>query len=97
MSGERLVVLEYRTGKAEVITWRDDSGRIMTAPIVKHAMESATDAVSVSERVPENYDIGSFRARKKGEKCVVHVQSITVVRGAIQIQASAIDSLESGA
>jgi len=97
LAGERLCILEYRTGKAEVITWRDDSGRRMTAPIVKHAMESSTDAIGVSERVPDDFDIANFRPRKKGEKCVVHIASISVTRGAIQIQAAAIEPLEAGA
>jgi len=97
MEGERLCVLEYRTGKSETITWRDPSGRRMTAPIVKHAMESKHDAISVSERVPDDFDIANFRPRKKGERVVVHIASLTITRGAIQIQAAAIEPLEPGA
>lgn len=53
-AGEFVTVGEYRHSKKEMINWRDkQTGRPMTAPVLRHTVECGDNSVTVSERLPD--------------------------------------------
>lgn len=80
-AGAVLAVGEYRHSKAEMIAWRDkQTGRAMTAPVLRHTVELGDQSVAVSERVPDSItkleDLPPVPF-KKGQMVVLHVEELT--------------------
>src|ERR1044072_6989131 len=81
--GDFIAVGEYRLSKAEMISWRDkQTGRAMTAPMLRHTVEFAAGSVQVAERVPENTRIEDIAVPfRKGERVVVYFSELAQRRG----------------
>ena len=81
--GEFIAVGEYRLSKAEMISWRDkQTGRAMTAPMLRHTVEFAAGSVQVAERVPENTRIEDIAVPfRKGERVVVYFSELAQSKG----------------
>jgi len=60
-AGNPVVVVEFRSSKAEKITWRDkETKKSLSAPVVRHTVECGEVSVGVGERVDENYDVSKM-------------------------------------
>lgn len=90
-TGKPVLLVEFRSSKAERIKWRDrESKATMEAPLLRHSVE-AEDGTPyiVNERVPETFDETKFQASfKKGDKCVLLFASMAVERGIAHFQGS---------
>lgn len=80
-AGGLLVLGEYRMSKSEMIAWRDkQTGRPMTAPVLRHTVEFGDMAVAVSERLPDSVtkleDVPAIPFRK-GQRVVLHLDELT--------------------
>lgn len=75
-AGEVLAVGEYRHSKAEMINWRDkQTGKAMTAPVLRHTVEFGDTSVAISEQVPEGMKIEDIKwPWKKGQSVVLHLE-----------------------
>jgi hypothetical protein len=83
-SGLIAFIGEYRGSKAETIKWVDKkTGRAMTAPTVRHTVElPAGDAVTVSERVADDLNVGAYvPPYKKGDRVVVQLTAFQNDKG----------------
>jgi len=78
-SGEFLAVGEYRHSKSEMLNWRDkQTGRAMSAPILRHTVEFGDSSVAVSERVPEGTKLEDIKIPfVKGELVVLAFEELT--------------------
>jgi len=82
-AGNFLAVGEYRHGKAEMLNWRDkQTGRAMSAPILRHTVEFGetgnTTSVAVSERVPDGTKLEDIKiAFVKGELVVLQFEELS--------------------
>lgn len=88
-SGKPVLIVEYRSSKAERITWRDKTSKAMTsAPMLRHTCEAVDGSCYiVSERVPENFDVDKFQpSMAKGSKAVLLFSSMSTERGITQFQ-----------
>ena len=76
---------EYRMSKAEMINWRDkDSGRAMSAPVLRHTLELNGASIQVQERVPDGTKLEDIHVPlKKGDIVVLRVSEWTVTRGLV--------------
>jgi len=83
MAGERLLVGEYRSSQVEQISFRDKtSGQARSFWRVAHTVEFGNLSVSVSERMPDDFDGSKFVAPgKKGNAVVVHMDGWLVEKG----------------
>lgn len=88
MSGSRIFVGEFRATKTDHITWRDkDSGRRLEADLIRHTVECGADTIMVNERLPDGQDITKMSwPFKKGDRVVVHVESMEVNKGFTQVR-----------
>lgn len=86
--GHAVVLAEYRSSEASVLEWRDrQSGRAMSAPVLKHVVEFGPKSVQVSERVPDTFNTTNYVSPiKKGERCLVSIFSMDVTKGAISVR-----------
>lgn len=80
-AGEFLAVGEYRHSKCETINWRDkQTGRAMTAPVLRHTVEFGDQSVAVSERLPDNItkeeEVPPVKW-KKGQLVVLRITELT--------------------
>lgn len=80
-SGALLVLGEYRMSKQEMISWRDkQTGRPMSAPVLRHTVEFGDMAVAVSERLPDSItkleEVPPIPF-KKGQRVVLHLDELT--------------------
>jgi len=83
-AGELVLQMEYRTSKAETITWRDKVSKgTMTAPVLRHTVEGKTGSFAVSERVDEKtFDPAKYVPPfKKGEMVCLRFTSALTERG----------------
>jgi len=78
--------VEYRMSTAEVINWRDKAtGKAMSAPIVRHTVETATASIAVAERVPDDFNVAAFKPTiKKGAKCFLVMSEYMTERGSVK-------------
>lgn len=78
-AGEFLAVGEYRHSRKEMLNWRDkQTGRAMSAPVLRHTVEFGENSVSVSERVPEGTKLEDISVSwHKGEAVVLRVEEMT--------------------
>jgi len=86
--GAVVVIVEFRKSQAERINWRDKStGKAMTAPILRHTVETDRDVLVVSERVPENFDVENFKSEyAKGQKCLLSITELATERGLMTVR-----------
>lgn len=78
--GQFVAIGEYRHSKAEMLNWRDkQTGRAMSAPVLRHTVEFGDTSVAVSERLPESVTkIEDIKIEfKKGETVVLHIDELT--------------------
>ena len=78
LRGEFLAVGEYRHSRAEMINWRDkQTGRAMSAPVLRHTVEFDSQTIAVSERVPDGTKLEDIHvAFKKGEVVVLLLETM---------------------
>jgi len=84
--GEFIAIGEYRMSKAEEISWRDkQTGRAMSAPILRHTIEFGSLGVSVSERVPEGRKLEDIKVvgLHKGDKVAVYLTELLTQKGMV--------------
>lgn len=81
--GERLIVCEYRSSKLETLNWRDkDTGKSMSAAVVRHTLESGPDSVTVNERTGNDFDAAKWvPPAKKGQMVALHFTEFKTERG----------------
>lgn len=84
MAGKPLVVVEYRSSKAENIKWRDkETQKTLTGVFLRHTVEAGEVSVAVNERTGEDFKADGYKAPfKKGEKCVLVFTDYQTVKGA---------------
>lgn len=82
-AGNLIALVEYRSSKAEPITWSDrETGRAMKAVTLTHVVENDKTSMIVSERVPETFDYANYVPPfKKGEKVLVQITSVARAKG----------------
>jgi len=91
-NGACMVVCEYRSSRVDHIGWRDKAtGKSMEADILRHTVEVGDKSVSVSERMPDNWDGKTFTVPvAKGEKAVLEFsdwrteKGVTSIRGVLR-------------
>jgi len=73
LAGVPLMVVEFRKSSAETINWRDKvTGKAMTAPVLKHTVETEKTTLLVNERVDETFDVSSYKSQfVKGAKVLL--------------------------
>jgi len=83
-NGERVIIGEYRHGKAETINYRDrETGKAATFTAVRHTVEIGNDAFIVSERVPDGFDTAKWTPpAAKGQRVLLSFTGFQV-RGGI--------------
>lgn len=88
LAGAFLIVAEYRSGAAEVINWRDkDTGRALSATVLRHVIEVGQHSVTVNERVPEGAKVEDIKfPAKKGDKVLLHLSSMETTKGMISVR-----------
>jgi len=81
--GEVGAIAEYRFSKAEVMKWRDkESGKPLSAPILRHTVETAGQTIAITERVADDFDVLNYKPQfVKGQKVLVTITELTTVRG----------------
>jgi len=83
--GEPVMIVEYRKSIAEVIEWRDKgTQKPMTAPVLRHTVESASASLTVTERVPDTFNALGYKSPfKKSAKVVLWLTEWKQERGTI--------------
>jgi len=87
--GEPVLLLEYRSSRAETIRWRDEHTRtVLTAPMLTHTVENEKQAMFVAEQIDEkSFDPLAYKSPfQKGQKFVVFVSSMQVAKGVTSIR-----------
>ena len=81
--GDKIIVCEYRLGKAERINYRDKvTQKAAHFVTVRHSIEIGDSAFIVSERVPDDFDEKAFKPSiTKGTKCVLRFDRFAVANG----------------
>jgi hypothetical protein len=85
-AGIPCLIVEFRSSKAERITWRDKTTReTMTAPLLRHCVESANGTpYVVNERVDATFDPDAFKQTfVRGSKVFLEYVSSESMRGII--------------
>lgn len=84
-AGGFVAIGEYRHSKSEMINWRDkQTGRPMTAPVLRHTVEFGDQSVAVSERVPDGMKLEDIKVEfHKGETVVLHIEELTRSMGLV--------------
>lgn len=90
--GDKLIVCEYRLGKAERINYRDKvTQKAAQFVTVRHSIEIGDSAFVVSERVPDDFDEKAFKPTiTKGTKCVLRFERFAVANGVGQFSGTLI-------
>jgi len=83
LKGEPLLAVEYRSSKAERISYRDkETKTAQVLVLLSHTVENATGSIRVSERVEDTFDPDKYVAPyEKGARVVLVLQSLQVARG----------------
>jgi len=95
-SGAALLCVEFRMSKCERINWRDKtSGKAMSAPVLRHTVETATEAITVSERLDDNFNVETFKpAFQRGQRVLLHVTEMST-QGGVKSARGLLEPLES--
>jgi len=94
-AGERLLVGDYRLGKAEAITYRDKSGKTANAVVLRHTLECGNDVIAVSVFADDSVKAETWKPPfAKGTKVVVRLESLVIDKGTITVRGD-IQPLES--
>jgi hypothetical protein len=82
-SGTPCAVLEYRSTQVDKIEWRDkESGRQQVMKKATHNCEAGTQALAISEMLPENADLTTYKPPfQKGQMVVWEVSKLTMEKG----------------
>lgn len=91
LSGKPLLVVEYRSSKAERIKWRDKESRaVMEAPLLRFSCEAADGtAYVINQRVPDTFDETKYVPPfAKGARVILEFVSMTIERGIVHFQGS---------
>lgn len=85
-AGRLVFVVEYRHSTAENINWRDkQSGKAMTAGILRHTVETENSVIIVSERTGQDFNPATYVSPlKKGQKVALWLSSLATERGVTQ-------------
>ena len=96
-NGALIAVAEYRTSRAETITWRDrETQRTLKGVTLTHSIEVGGTTTMLSERVPDEFDPKQYQSPfTKGENVLVHIDSITRNKGVTTIYGK-LEKLDSG-
>jgi hypothetical protein len=83
MAGEPLVVVEYRTGAVETISYRDKTtGRAASFSKVTHNVEAGPKNITVSQRLGDDQDPKAWvQSIKKGSMAVLILEGLRRERG----------------
>ena len=83
LKGEKILLCDYRFGKAEVINYRDKTdGKAKSFTTVRHTIEIGDASYQVSERVPEGFDAANYKPTiSKGQRCVLLFDRFAVQSG----------------
>lgn len=78
LAGEILALGEYRHSKKEMLEWRDkQTGKALSAPILRHTVEFGDVSVAVSERVKDGTKLEDVNwPWVKSQRVVLRVQEI---------------------
>jgi len=81
--GEKVILAEYRFGKAEHIKYRDKkTGQPASFTTVRHTVEVGDASFLVSERVPEGFKVEEFHSDiPKGARVLLKFEKFTVQNG----------------
>jgi len=71
--------------KAERIKWRDGkTGQAKEAPVLRHVVVTATSAISVSERVPDDFNEKTYKSPwKRDARVFVELSELKNVKGSV--------------
>lgn len=87
--GQPVLIVEYRSSKAERIRWRDKESRnTLEAPILRFSCE-ASDGTPyiVNERVPDTFKETEYKsAFMRGEKVILKFTTMSIERGIMHFQ-----------
>ncbi|MCO5053687.1 MAG: hypothetical protein M9920_15520 [Verrucomicrobiae bacterium] len=91
-AGDRILIGEYRFGKAETINYLDKLTRKPSSfTAIKHTVEVGNDAFHVSERVPEGFSIESWAPpMAKGTKCLLQFDRFAILNGVGQFSGTVV-------
>jgi hypothetical protein len=82
-NGEKLMLCEYRHGKAERIKYRDKvSGKAAEFVTIRHTVEVGNDSFIVGERVPDDFKEADYKPSiAKGSRCALKFERFQVQNG----------------
>lgn len=85
MAGGKFLIGEYRSTKVDHINWRDgQTGRALSADIVKHTVEFGNDTIIIQERQPEGFNPVEYRPPyKKGQPVAWFIETLENSKGAL--------------
>lgn len=88
-NGSNILIVEYRSSTAEVITYRDKStGRMEKMNRLTHNCELGNISLPVSERIPDGsvLEPATYKAPyQKGQRCLLTFESILKEKGAYKV------------
>lgn len=95
-SGAMCVVVEFRRSIAETISWRDKtSGKALTAPVVRHTVESGIATITVNERVADDFNVAAFKPPfEKGARVLLQFTELHTEKGNVSARGT-LTALES--
>jgi hypothetical protein len=81
--GAQCLVVEYRNTVAEVIQWRDrETQKMMTAPVLRHNVETQSGPLIVQERTGEGFDAAAYKSPfTKGQRYLLWFSELATQRG----------------
>lgn len=88
-AGTLMVQLEYRSSKCENISWRDKNPPHATLKgvAVTHSCENNTEAIIISERVPDDFDVKTFAPPfKRGQKVICYFDDVSKNKGVMTLR-----------
>jgi len=89
LAGRPVVVVEYRSFKLDQLRFADkrQGGSMVTKPIVKHGIELRDTQASITEWLPDGFEVKQAKPTfKKGDRCVLTIQGIETVQGFASIK-----------
>lgn len=82
-AGEKVLLVEVRNSKAEVINYRDKvTQKPMSFAQIRHAIEICDGTAVVGQRVPEGFNPETYSSgMPKGSKALLRYDSCTMEKG----------------
>lgn len=86
LSGEPIVVVEYRAFKPDTIRYRDKkSGAAVERHVIKHSVEMGDMQVQVTEWLPDGVDLGTVKPTfSKGQRLALKLNGMEPNQGFYQ-------------